>query len=201
MINLKNKEQKMNNIIDQLKNTDSEKFCNELRKRQGLPWNDGRIEEQEEFLEIEKVFKIINKLNEIGYKGDLYRVHSSYVDLIERVDFEKVTVLSKDEKNGSCEVIPNTEYNNKIVSFSKSYDFTDTKKYPKIIPDLPYYNFIHINTGNMYGIDVMKAGGKVNFEGEKEVLFPLSKEYLVEEYKGITPIEFKEIMDKKYAKK
>lgn len=52
----------------------------------------------------------------------------------------------------------------------------------------------------MLGIDVMKAGGATRFNGEEEVLFPLSEKYLVKEYKCMTPIEFKEEMDKKHTK-
>lgn len=190
----------MSDMIDQLKNIDNEKFRNELCKRQRLSWSDGRIEDYEKFPEIKKVFEVINELNKIGYKGDLYRIHFAQHVESDKANIEEDYIIRTDERNNDCYLIPKTDYNGKIVSFSKSYDFTDTKNYPKITPDLPYYNFIHINTSDMLGIDVMKAGGDKRYQNEQEVLFPLDKKYLVKEYKHITPIEFKKIMDEKHAK-
>ncbi len=174
----------------------AEKVIEEIRTRQGLPWN-GRISKYHSFPNLQSLFQIINSgipEEDFFYQGDIYRLHSPYVSTIEYIDKNKERIISKVCSDGSCSVLPITEYSDTLVAFSKSYDFTNQKIYYKVYPSQRSI-LIHTNTKNCYGIDVNVLLNRfgVNqwrYEGEQEVLFPLLQDYVVKEYDG-TPNKFK----------
>lgn len=175
-----------------------EKCIKELHNRQNRDWNNGRIADNYDYPEIEKCFELINikQSEELGYKGDLFRIHTVTTGIIDFIDPNEYEILNEpEEEDRSCSVLSKTVYDGKIVAFSKSYDFTK-EVYYKVNPE-QICNIIHINTGDMYGIDVNAIITNERLEDEQEVLFPLDKKYLVKEYKHITPIEFKKLMDSK----
>lgn len=169
----------------------------EIRKRQGLPWNDGKISEYEEFPILQTLFHIINSgipRQDFFYQGDLFRLHTPYPKLTDDVDLDNEEVVRKSPSSRSCVVLPITMYSESVVAFSKSCDFTDTRIYNKVIPS-ETARLIHINTGNKFGIDINKLMARFGcadgrFEGEEEVLFPLLREFVVKEYRG-TPNQFR----------
>ena len=86
-----------------------------------------------------------------------------------------------------------------IASWSSSYDFTTG--FNHIYSDAKY-TIIHANTGGSAGIDANKLGNYVggynpNTVGENEVIFPMKKKFVVKVYEGITPNEFKNLMESK----
>lgn len=181
---------------------DVDKLIEEISDRLNAPWNNGtRISADNEYKEIKKFLNLINYKNDMnfGYSGDLYRIHTPYSDFHEYVDLSKNEIISDICSDGSCSVLPITEYDGKIVSFSKSYDFTKSVYY-KVAED-QVCNFIHINTLDRLGIDINKIIENKRFEDEQEVLFPLRSDFVVKEYKRITPKEFKEIMNLKHKNK
>ena len=174
-------------------------LVNEIYTRQNCSWNNGRINNYMSFPEIEACFDFINQGDgyDVGYKGDLFRIHTVTTGIIDFIDPNKYDILNEpDEEDGSCSILSKTNYDGKIVAFSKSYDFTK-EVYYKVYPE-QICNIIHINTGDMYGIDINTIITNERLEDEQEVLFPLDKKYLVKEYKHITPAEFKKIMDSKF---
>ena len=155
-----------------------------------MPWNNGRINKHEKFTKINQLFEIINsgiKKEDFMYKGDLFRIHTPYANLYKNVDPNKEIIIGKICSDGSCFVLPYTEETSEVVSFSKSPDFTKSVYYKILHSEQAI--IIHINTKNLYGIDVnaiyKKFGIKENnrFEDEQEVLFPLIKENIIKEYK------------------
>lgn len=140
----------------------------------------------------DKMFKMhcINQMKEFKefcanweYHGDIYRVLSTaYVY----------------PKNGEpFRRMPTIKWHGMIASWSSSYDFT--KNFNHISPNTKY-KIIHANTKNSAGIDVNKFSeylGCYNYytASENEVIFPMKKEFVVNVYKNITPIEFKKIME------
>ena len=169
----------------------------EIAQRQQLPWNNGRISDYNQFPELQKLFRIINSgipREDFFFQGDLFRLHTTYVTLEEYVDPSKERITGKVCSDGSCEVIPLTEYSDTLVAFSKSYDFTDRRVYYKVYPSDKAI-MIHSNTKDLYGIDVnafMDRFGvkQKRYSGEQEVLFPILRDYVVKEYEG-TPNKFK----------
>lgn len=172
------------------------KVVNEIMTRQGMPWN-GRISEYHSFPTLQELFQIVNSgipKEDFFYQGDIYRLHSPFVTTTEWVDPEKERIISKVRSDGSCSVLPMTKYSDKLVAFSKSYDFTDQRIYYKVAPSQRSI-LIHINTKKLYGIDVNVLLNRFGidqrrYEGEQEILFPLLREYVVKEYDG-TPNKFK----------
>ncbi len=146
--------------------------------RQGLEWNGGVFNSDEDFSILYTLLDYMNSgvpVEDYFYKGDIYRIHCRS----DEPPFE----------------LPVTKYTNKISCFSKSYDFTKECYYKVCKKDQSI--FFHANTGSMYGLDVtafLNKFGKINrFEGEEEVLFPFSKEYIIKEYR-CTPNQFKYYM-------
>ena len=174
----------------------AEKVVNEITTRQGMPWN-GRISEDHSFPALQKLFQIVNSgipKEDFFYQGEIYRLHSPFVTTNEWIDPKKERIISKVRSDGSCSVLPITEYSNTLVAFSKSYDFTDQNIYHKVAPSQRSI-LIHTNTKNLYGIDVNVLLNRFGvdqwrYEGEQEILFPLLQEYVVKEYDG-TPNKFK----------
>lgn len=94
--------------------------------------------------------------------------------------------------------MPSIKWHGMIASWSSSYDFT--KGFNHIHPD-EKYTIIRANTGKSAGIDVNKFSEYLGCfnqytAGENEVIFPMKKEFVVNVYKNITPIEFKELMER-----
>ena len=173
----------------------------EMHKRQELPWNNGRINDYRQFNTLNKLFEIINSgipKEDFMYQGDLYRIHTSYGTLSEYIDPSKERLVGKVYDDGSCRVLPITEYTNSVVAFSKSPDFTRPVFY-KVYATEPAV-IIHANTGHQYGIDVNALYQRFGcrnerMEEELEVLFPITKEAVIKEYR-CTPNRFNYYMRK-----
>ena len=115
---------------------------------------------------------------------------------IECLDASRERLIDKVCDDGSCSVLPYTNYSDEVVSFSKSPDFLRDVYY-KVSASRQAVMF-HVNTGHMYGIDVNalyeRFGFKKNrYYEELEVLFPLTIESLVKEY-WCTPRQFRYYM-------
>ena len=182
---------------------DAKSVIEEIKQRQTASWNDGRINDFSQFPTLEKLFEIMNSgipKENFFFQGDLYRLHTPYTKCFSTVDFEKEEVLNEPCQDGSCSVLPKTVFTSDLAAFSKSFDFTDKKAFPKVDFEEKAV-LLHFNTHDCYGIDVNKLLKRFNcenrFEKEQEVLFPVAKNYLIKEYRG-TPNEFKQIfMNKK----
>ncbi len=171
-----------------------EEVIAEIKLRQGLPWNNGRINDYSDFSLLQKLFEYMNNgapKDKYFYQGNIYRIHSSYAKLIEQVDHRSEHIVSQCS-DGSCSVLPITEYSDNLVSFSKNRDFT-RPCYNKIYPTESAIMF-YCCTGTMFGLDVnafLQKYGAPNerYIDEQEVLFPLNKKCIVKEYK-CTPNQF-----------
>lgn len=181
---------------------DVDLLLDEIKVRQGLSWDDGRINDYRKFNNLKKLFAIINSgipKENFFFSGDLFRLHTQSVGHIKDFDCNKGQIVGRVYQDGSCSVLPFTEYNKELVAFSKSFDFTDRHIYYKVYGD-DRSILLHFNTKNKYGIDVnafqARYGITTRYKYEQEVLFPLEQEYLVKEYKG-TPNKFKYYLRKK----
>lgn len=180
---------------------EAETVLKELAERRNLPWNHGRINDYQSFEALNKLFEIINSdipRENFMYKGDLYRIHTAYSSYSEDVDSEKERIIGEVCDDGSCSVLPVTEFTNTVVAFSKSPDFTRNVFY-KVSPSHEAV-IIHSNTGTLFGIDVNKLFQRfgcrnIRLEEEMEVLFPITEETIVKEY-CCTPLEFKALAEK-----
>ena len=107
---------------------DVEAVIREIRERQGLPWNNGRINEYSNYGILQKLFVYMNSgipEEDFFYKGNLFRIHSSYVEHVSRVDSSREIIVSSSD-DGSCSVLPVTEYSAALVSlFNKAFLCTD----------------------------------------------------------------------------
>lgn len=175
---------------------DAERVVSEILERQQLPWNNGRINDYRDFPSLRQIFRVINSgipKEDFFYQGDLFRLHTPYVTTVDWVDTSKERIIGKVCSDGSCSVLPLTEYSPELVAFSKRCDFTDRKVFYKVSPTQRAV-LLHINTGTKYGIDVNKLLQRFDiltrYEGEQEVLFPLEKGSIVKEYYG-TPNKFR----------
>lgn len=173
-----------------------DKIINEIMHRQQAPWNNGRINEYNEYPTLQKLFDLINSgIPEEGffYKGDLFRLHTPFDTLSTDVDPQREQIIGKIYSDGSCRVLPITEYSYKLVAYSKAFDFTDTTVFYKVYPNDKAI-LLHINTQSLFGIDVNKLlnryGIVTRYEKEQEVLFPLEETFIIKEYNG-TPNKFK----------
>lgn len=173
-------------------------LIDEIHERQNQPWNNGRINDHKDFPTLHKLFQYINSgipREDFFYKGQIYRIHTSYTALKEYVDTEKEFIVGRVWSDGSCRVLPYTEETEKLCAFSKSFDFT---KFDKVTND-EMAIFLSCNTGNLYGIDINvllnRLGALNRFEKEQEVLFPIHKEFVIKEYK-CTPNKFNYYMRK-----
>ena len=180
---------------------DVETVLQELFERQGLPWNNGRINNNHQFNALNKLFEIINSgipKEDFMYQGDLYRIHTSYGTLSEYIDSSKERLIGKVHEDDSCSVLPITEFTKDVVAFSKSPDFTRPVFYK--VASSRKAVFLHVNTGLLFGIDINQFYRRFDvsnerMEPEMEVLFPLTKKTLVKEY-WCTPNRFKYYMRK-----
>ena len=178
---------------------DAEAVLEEMSERQGLPWNNGRINDYNHFYCLNELFKIINSgipKEDFMYRGDLYRIHTPHSTLIEDVDTRKERIIGKIYDDGSCSVLPSTEYTENVVAFSKSPDFTKPVYYK--VGAARKAIIIHSNTGTQFGIDVNAFYSRFGFqndrfEEEMEVLFPITVETVMKEY-VCTPNRFKYYM-------
>ena len=158
---------------------DAELVIQEIHKRQDLPWNNGRINNYNEFPLLNNLFKIINSgiaEEDFMYKGDLFRIHTAYESYIDVIDQSNERVLGKIYEDGSCFVLPFTSYSNDVVAFSKDPDFTRKVFYK--VSSKRQAVIIHLNTLDLYGIDINALYHRFGYsnlrlEDEKEVLFPL----------------------------
>ena len=183
---------------------DVELVLHEMYERQGLPWNNGRINDYHQFPALNKLFEVINSgisKEDFMFRGDLYRIHTPYDTLSEYIDPSKERLIGKICEDGSCMVLPITQFSGEVVAFSKSPDFT-RKVFYKVPASRPAV-ILHVNTGTLFGIDVnqfYKRYGLSNerMEGEMEVLFPLTQQTLIKEY-WCTPNKFKYYMRKNGA--
>lgn len=118
------------------------------------------------------------------YHGEIYRV------------IDKAFIYPK---NGEVyRRMPAIKWHGMVASWSSSYDFTNgfNHIYPKA-----KYTIIRANTGKSAGIDVNKFSkylGHFNqyTADENEIIFPMKKEFVTNIYKNITPIEFKELIER-----
>lgn len=180
---------------------DVEMVLQELYDRQSSPWNNGRINDYHQFDSLNKLFEIINSgipKESFMFQGDLYRIHTSYVTFSEYIDPVKERLIGKICEDDSCSVLPITQFSKEVVAFSKSPDFTRKVFYK--VPATRQAIILHVNTGKLFGIDVnqfYKRYGLSNerMEDEMEVLFPLTQQTLVKEYR-CTPNRFKYYMRK-----
>lgn len=178
-----------------------EAVLGEISARQNMPWNSGRINQYHRFDALNKLFAIINSgipEEDFMFRGNLYRIHTPYVMLSENIDPKKERLVGEICDDDSCLVVPITEFTESVVAFSKNPDFSRRVFY-KVDPSAQSV-LLHVNTGSMYGIDVNafyhRYGLAVpRFEGEMEVLFPLTNETLVKEY-WCTPNQFRYYMRK-----
>lgn len=176
-----------------------EDVISEMMYRQGLPWNNGRIADHYFFENLNKLFRIINSgidKEDFMFQGNLYRIHTAYIRSIEYLDSFRERIIDSVCDDGSCSVLPYTNYTDEVVSFSKSPDFLKDVYYK--VATSRQAVLLHVNTGNMYGIDVnafYKRYDLINerYAEEQEVLFPITLESLVKEY-WCTPRQFRYYM-------
>lgn len=175
---------------------ESDKIINEIMHRQQAPWNNGRINENKEYPTLQKLFVLINSgipEEDFFYKGDLFRLHTPYCTLSTNVNPLRERIIGKICSDGSCRVLPITEYSNRLVAYSKAFDFSNTTVFYKVCPNNKAI-LLHINTKSLFGIDVNKLLNRyeidTRYEKEQEVLFPLEKTFIIKEYNG-TPNKFK----------
>ena len=171
-----------------------EEVVEEILRRQGSPWNNGRINEYDDFPLLEKMFRYMNSgipEEDYFYRGNLFRIHTSYSTFVTAVDNQHECIIHS-SSDGSCRVLPKTDYSDKLVAFSKDKDFTRNCYYKVCKKDTAI--MFYCNTGSMCGIDINSFFQKYGYrnelyEEEKEVLFPLNKQYVIKEYK-CTPYKF-----------
>jgi hypothetical protein len=167
-----------------------------IHERQGLPWGYAKlIEWKDDFLK--KVFSDMNNgvisLQPWFYRGDLYRIHTPHSGLAENIDENIERIVSEICDDGSCSILPYTQYTTSLVAFTKLHDFTDNA-FNKVYDQMS--TCIQVNTGELYGIDVNALYDFLGiekfppYEQEQEVMFPLLKEYVIQEH-VCTPLEFK----------
>ena len=178
------------------KDLDLELLYDELLMRREAPWNNGRINDRLSFPELNKLFKLINSGTEkesFFYQGNLFRIHQGYSMLYDDIDMSREVLCGSIYDDGSCYVLPVTKYDEKLVAYSLSPDFARDSYY-KVRGDETAV-IIHANTKDKYGIYgnelIRVLGGQMDkFYEEYEVLFPLSKKYVVKEYET-TPNRFR----------
>lgn len=164
----------------------------------GAPWNGGG-KAPEQFPELNCLFKRINRIKEVlpyAYSGRIYRVHCSHSGLAADVDESREYVAGHIWSDGSCSILPITQYDGRLASFSKFPDFT-TPTYYKVCPTKKAV-FLVSDTGSQKGIDVMAlllylGVKKSRFAGEQEVIFPVTRDTVVKEY-HCTPNRFRYYM-------
>lgn len=174
-----------------------------IRERQGAGWNGGIYYQYFNSSILQSLFDYMNSgipVDNYFYRGSIYRIHCSSFMLASNVNKDDDIIIGKICGDGSCRVLPVTKYTDKLSSFSKCYDFT-TKCYYKVSPKEQAVLF-HFNTGDKYGLDINsflhKYGYKNEiFEGEQEILFPFSQQYILKEY-HCTPNQFKYYMRKEW---
>lgn len=120
------------------------------------------------------------------YSGEIYRV------------IGKAYVRRGNDEEPRLEM-PEINWHGMVASWSKSYDFTTG--FNHISPG-GIYSFICGNTLTSAGIDANKLGEYLGCfnpytSGENEVIFPMKESHVTEIYEGITPAEFKALMDEK----
>ena len=173
-----------------------------IKSRQSMPW-DGNLRNhkwQYDYKSLQDLFDYVNSdvhPEDYFYHGDIFRIHCAHSTWLDEVDNKNEYVISK-SSDGSCSVLPKTHYSSEITAFSKNYDFTrdcwyKICKYQQAI-------IFHVNTNDMYGIDVnafLHKYGHSNerFEDEQEILFPLDLKYVMKEY-HCTPNQFNYYMRK-----
>lgn len=166
-----------------------ENIIEEILHRQQLPWNNGRIKDYNNFQGLQELYEIINSgipKEDFMFRGDLFRIHTSYGGLSENVNSDKETIVSKICSDGSCSILPITEFSDSLVAFSKYSNFTRPVFYK--VNAKQTANIIYINTKQKYGIDInalLSRFGmcKERYIEEHEVLFPLQQEYIMKEYR------------------
>lgn len=179
------------------------KAWKDIARRQGEPWNDGRINDTGKYPYLTELYRVVNK-NKIHfpwtYKGIIYRVHSAQDENIKEGPVNGDIIDFDDDGYGL--VLPHTDYSSKeLVAFTKNGDFTHQKEdgignvFYKLSPD-EICRFIVLDTGDLLGIDVVALKKKLGisseiYDEEQEVLFPLLKECVVAEY-TCTPNQFKQ---------
>lgn len=175
---------------------DADKVISEIMNRQQAAWNNGRINDYNDYPTLQKLFDLINSgipEEDFFYKGDLFRLHTPFFTCSTNVDPQRERIIGKICSDDSCRALPITEYSHKLVAYSKDLDFTNTKVFYKVYPTEKAI-LLHINTQSLYGIDVNKLlnqyGENSSFEKEHEVLFPLQEKFVIKEYSG-TPNKFK----------
>ncbi len=174
---------------------DVNKVIQAIYKRQSLPWNNGRINDYYESEILQKMFEYMNSgipKEDYFYQGNLFRIHGSHSTLQSCVDTNRERIIENICDDGSCSVLPITEYSEKPVAFSMNHDFTRRCFY-KVSAHSQAVMF-YCDTGTSYGLDVNMFLKRYNarnemYEEEQEVLFPLLKEYVVKEY-HCTPTQF-----------
>lgn len=165
-----------------------ESVAREIYERQDAPWNGGIYFDNKRYTILNELFINMNRSREMHdfmYKGDIYRIHCQNVKFRECVVPWDEIVVGKVCDDGSCSVLPITQYNDMLSSFSSNHDFT-RQCYYKIIPNQIAILF-HANTGCRYGLDVnqfLNTYGYKNdrFAEEHEILFPMNKNYIIKEY-------------------
>lgn len=172
----------------------AEDLLNEISQRQNAPWN-GYISTCRNFPLLQKLFEIINSgipKEDFFYSGDLFRIHCPYSGYAIDIDEEKEYRASEICRDGSCSIQRYLQFSDQVTSFSKSPDFTSSKWYK--VYNTEKSTFIHVNTKELYGIDINVLQARFNIETrfayEQEVLFPLKKDFIVKEY-HCTPNQMK----------
>lgn len=174
------------------------KLACEIEAWLGAPWNGcGKV--SVDFPELNRLFKQINQTKEVlpyAYSGRIYRIHCPHSGLAVNIDASLEYVFGRIWSDGSCSILPITQYDGRLASFSKSPDFT-TLAYYKVCPTKKAV-FLVSDTGSQMGIDVMALLSylgveKSRFLGEREVIFPITRNTVVKEY-HCTPNCFKYYM-------
>lgn len=173
-----------------------DKIIKEITDRQQAPWNNGRINENNDYPTLQKLFNLINSgipEEDFYYKGDLFRLHTPSFTSSTCVNSQRERIIGRISSDGSCRILPITEYSYKLHAYSKTFNFTDTKVFYKVYPSDKAI-LLHINTQSFFGIDINKFLNRyervTRYSQEQEVLFPLEKKFIIKEYNG-TPNKFK----------
>lgn len=173
----------------------------EIEERKNAPWNNGRINDYLQMSETNKLFHAINSgtaTPNFAFKGRLYRMHSPTSDFANMLDLNQYEIIGKIYDDNSCRALSKTQYSDKLVAWSKNYNFDNHQWYKAYCAGRS--RFLVANTQKVYGIDVNAfldrfGSGPGRFMYEHEVLFPLMPEYILHEY-TCTPQQFHRYMRK-----
>lgn len=178
-------------------------IAHEIYEHQGCAWNGGCWNNGDPIYlrQLTNLFRLINsddfeKLT-YCYSGNLFRIHPSNVCMVDDIN-KDTDIIIRTTKYNECVYVNKTQYLPKLMSFSKSCDFTHMHKVnPSEKAMLFHVNTIDKTNNRMfYGIDINEFLRYYNlhidekFIKEQEVLFLLQERFIVDE-RLCTPKQFK----------